>query len=140
MGSLWGKSAATTCHSPTIYADIALDAGASVPIDAEADERGVMLVAGEAQLDGQPLELFALYVLTPCHAARLTATSSARAMLLGGGAFATPRHVMWNFVSSSRDRLEQAKQDWIARRFPLIPGDDEEYIPYPAIPKTVSYP
>ncbi|HMI41935.1 MAG TPA: pirin family protein [Sphingomicrobium sp.] len=140
MGSLWGKTAATTCHSPTIYADIALEAGASVPIDAEADERAVMLVEGDANLDGQPLEPFALYVLTPGHPAQLTATSNARAMLLGGGAFSSPRHVMWNFVSSSRDRLEQAKQDWIARRFPLIPGDDEEYIPYPAIPKTVSYP
>jgi len=140
MGTLWGYTAATPCHSPTIYADIALDAGASVPIDAEADERAVMLIEGAAQLDGQPLEPFALYVLKPGLAARLTATASARAMLLGGGAFATPRHVMWNFVSSSRDRLKQAKEDWIARRFPLIPGDEEEYIPYPAVPKTVSYP
>jgi redox-sensitive bicupin YhaK (pirin superfamily) len=140
MGTLWGQTAATTYHSPTIYADIALDGGASVPIDAEADERAVMLIEGEANLDGQPLEPFALYVLSPGHAARLAATSNARIMLLGGGAFASPRHVMWNFVSSSRDRLEQAKQDWIGRRFPLIPGDDEEFIPYPAIPKTVSYP
>jgi redox-sensitive bicupin YhaK (pirin superfamily) len=140
MGTLWGKSAATTCHSPTIYADVALDAGASIPIDAEADERAVMLTEGAASIDGQPLEAFALYVLRPGHAARLTATTSARAMLLGGGAFASPRHVLWNFVSSSHDRIEQAKQDWIARRFPLIPGDSEEYIPYPAVPKTVSYP
>jgi len=140
MGTLWGKTAGTTCHSPTIYADIALDVGASVPIDADADERAVMLTEGEASLDGQPLEPFALYVLRPGHAARLTATTTARIMLLGGGAFATARHVLWNFVSSSHDRIEQAKQDWIARRFPLIPGDSEEYIPYPAIPKTVSYP
>ena len=140
MGTLWGKSAGTTCHSPTIYADIALDAGASVPIDAEADERAVMLVEGTASLDGHELEAFALYVLQPGHAARLSATTAARAMLLGGGAFSTPRHVLWNFVSSSHDRIEQAKQDWIARRFPLIPGDLEEYIPYPAVPKTVSYP
>ena len=140
MGTLWGKTAATTCHSPTIYADIALEAGASVPIDAEADERAVMLVEGAASLDGQPLEPFALYVLKPDHAARLTASTGARIMLLGGGAFATPRHVLWNFVSSSHERIEQAKQDWIARRFPLVPGDSEEYIPYPAVPKTVSYP
>jgi len=140
MGTLWGKTAATTCHSPTIYADITLEAQANVPIDAEADERAVMLTEGEASLDGQPLEPFALYVLRPGHAGRLTATTNARVMLLGGGAFASPRHVLWNFVSSSHDRIEQAKQDWIARRFPLIPGDSEEYIPYPAIPKTVSYP
>jgi len=140
MGTLWGNTAATTCHSPTIYADIALNAGASVPIDADADERAVMLIEGDASLDGQPLEMFALYVLRPGNAARLSADANGRIMLLGGGAFANPRHVMWNFVSSSRDRLEQAKQDWIARRFPTIPGDDKEYIPYPAIPKTVSYP
>ena len=61
-------------------------------------------------------------------------------MLMGGGAFTTPRHVFWNFVSSSRDRIKQAKEDWQALRFPLIPGDDEEFIPLPAVPKTVSYP
>jgi len=61
-------------------------------------------------------------------------------MLMGGQAFATPRHVFWNFVSSSRDRINQAKEDWKAQRFPLIPGDDKEFIPIPDVPKTVSYP
>ena len=79
-------------------------------------------------------------MLAPGHAARLTSSSEARAMLMGGGAFATPRHVFWNFVSSSRDRINQAKEDWKAMRFPLIPGDDEEFIPLPEVPKTVSYP
>ena len=87
-----------------------------------------------------PLELFALYVLRPGHAASLSSSSGARAMLMGGGAFATPRHVFWNFVSSSRERINQAKEDWKAMRFPLIPGDDEEFIPLPDKPKTVSYP
>ncbi len=140
MGTLWGATAGTTCHSPTIYADIALDAGAGIPIDAEADERAVMIAEGDASLDGQPLEQFALYVIAPGHAAILKASSQARAMLMGGGAFATPRHVYWNFVSSSRDRIAQAKEDWIERRFPLIPGDAHEFIPFPAVPKTVSYP
>ena len=140
MGTLWGRTAATLCHSPTIYADIALRAGASIPIDADADERAILVTEGDAVLDGQPLELFALYVLRPGDTARLSATTNVRAMLLGGGAFATPRHVLWNFVSSSHDRIRQAKEDWIARRFPLIPGDSEEFIPYPAVPKTVSYP
>src|SRR4051794_5916296 len=67
MGTLWGATAATPCHSPTIYADIELDRGAGIPIDAEADERGVMLVSSEAELDGQALELFTLYVLKPGH-------------------------------------------------------------------------
>jgi redox-sensitive bicupin YhaK (pirin superfamily) len=140
MGSLWGARAETPCHSPTIYADIELDAAGALPIEAEADERAVMLVGGEAQLDGDALDLFTLYVLRPGHEARLSSGSGGRLMLMGGGAFSTPRHVFWNFVSSSRDRINQAKEDWKALRFPTIPGDDEEYIPLPEAPKTVSYP
>jgi redox-sensitive bicupin YhaK (pirin superfamily) len=140
MGTLWGASAATPCHSPTIYADIMLDAGGSIPVEAEADERAVTLVGGEAELDGQPLEQFALYILRPGHEARLTSATGGRLMLMGGQAFATQRYVFWNFVSSSRDRINQAKHDWKALRFPLIPGDDQEYIPLPEVPLTVSYP
>jgi redox-sensitive bicupin YhaK (pirin superfamily) len=140
MGTLWGATAATRCDSPTIYADIGFGAGGSLPIDAEADERAVMLVGGDAELDGEPLELFTLYVLKPGHEARLSSASGGRAMLMGGQAFATPRHVFWNFVSSSRERINEAKEDWKALRFPLIPGDDQEYIPLPEVPKTVSYP
>jgi hypothetical protein len=139
MGTLWGKSAATRCDSPTIYADIELS-GASIPIDAEADERAVMLVGGEADLDGQKLDPFALYVLRPGHAARLSSSDGGRIMLMGGESFSTRRYVFWNFVSSSRDRINQAKDDWKALRFPLIPGDDQEFIPLPEVPLTVSYP
>ena len=140
MGTLWGAGAATPCHSPTIYADIRLRAGGSIPVDAETDERAVTLVGGEAELDGQPLELFALYILRPGHEARLTSATGARLILMGGQAFATQRFVFWNFVSSSRDRINQAKHDWKALRFPLIPGDDQEFIPLPEVPLTVSYP
>jgi redox-sensitive bicupin YhaK (pirin superfamily) len=140
MGTLWGATAPTPQHSPTIYADIDLDAGGSVPVDAEADERGVMLVGGEAALDGDPLELYTLYVLKPGHAARLSSAHGGRLMLMGGEAFSSRRYVFWNFVSSSRDRINQAKEDWKAMRFPLVPGDDQEFIPLPEVPKTVSYP
>lgn len=140
MGTLWGTTAATPCHSPTIYADVLLRDAGSIPIDAEADERAVMLVGGEAELDGEKLQPFALYVLRPGHAARLTSATGGRAMLFGGEAFTTRRYVFWNFVSSSRDRINQAKEDWKALRFALIPGDDQEYIPLPEVPLTVSYP
>jgi redox-sensitive bicupin YhaK (pirin superfamily) len=99
-----------------------------------------MLVGGEAEIDSASLEPFTLYVLKPGHQARLSCAQGGRLMLLGGGAFSSPRHVFWNFVSSSRDRINQAKEDWKALRFPLIPGDDEEFIPIPEVPKTVSYP
>jgi redox-sensitive bicupin YhaK (pirin superfamily) len=140
MGSLWGKTAATTQHAATIYADLKLDAGASVPIEADADERAVLLVEGEADLDGQALEMFALTILSPGQPMVVKASRPSRLMLLGGEAFSTPRHVFWNFVSSSRDRIQQAKEDWKAGNFPIVPSDEEEYIPIPDAPKTVSYP
>ncbi len=70
----------------------------------------------------------------------LRASSDARVMLLGGEAFTTPRHVWWNFVSSSRERINAAKRDWKDGNFPLVPGDSKEFIPIPEVPKTVSYP
>ena len=99
-----------------------------------------MLVGGEAELEGRLLELFTLYVLRPGTKRGYRAPAAARIMLMGGQAFTTRRYVFWNFVSSSRDRINQAKEDWKALRFPLIPGDDQEFIPLPEVPKTVSYP
>ncbi|MDF2494824.1 pirin family protein [Sphingomonas sp.] len=140
MGDLWGKRAPTTTYAGTIYADIALAPGASVPIDAAADERAVYLVEGEATLEGLPLEPQKLYVLRPGIAATLRSATGARAMLAGGDAFTTPRHVWWNFVSSSRERIQEAKRAWMAREFPVVPGDEIEWIPIPGEPNTVSYP
>jgi redox-sensitive bicupin YhaK (pirin superfamily) len=140
MGSLWGQTAGVTEHSQTIYADIMLGEGSSIPIDADADERAVLVTEGVASLDGQRLELFTLYLLAPGQRMTLKGETPARAMLLGGEAFTTKRHVWWNFVSSSRERINEAKEDWQARRFPLVPGDQEEFIPIPEVPKTVSYP
>jgi redox-sensitive bicupin YhaK (pirin superfamily) len=140
MGSLWGKTAPTTQHAATIYAEILLAPGGSIPIDADADERAVMLVGGEGSLDGVPLALYELNVLAPGAAMQLTSERGGRAMLLGGEAFTTPRHAWWNFVSSSRERINQAKEDWKAGRFAKVPGDDKEWIPIPAVPNTVSYP
>jgi redox-sensitive bicupin YhaK (pirin superfamily) len=143
MGSLWGATAPTTQHASTIYADIVMNAGATIPIDAEADERAVLVAMGSASLasnDGQaqPLEPYNLYVLAPGQAMTLRAQSDARVMLLGGEAFTTPRIAWWNFVSSSRDRINQAKADWREGRFPKVPGDDKEFIPIPEVPLTRS--
>jgi redox-sensitive bicupin YhaK (pirin superfamily) len=140
MGSLWGARAPTTTYAETIYAEIALAPGGAIPIDAEADERAVMLVGGEASLDGEPLTVFDLNVLRPGEPMALRSESGGRAMLLGGEAFANRRYVWWNFVSSDRDRIEQAKTDWREGRFARVPGDEEEFIPLPDVPKTVSYP
>jgi redox-sensitive bicupin YhaK (pirin superfamily) len=138
MGSLWGKTSPVTQHAATIYADIEMEAGSSLPIDAEADERAVVVATGRASLDGQPLDTYSLYVLKPGVAMTLRAETDSRVMLLGGEAFPTLRHVWWNFVSSSRERINQAKDDWTAGRFPTVPGDDKEFIPIPEVPLTRS--
>ena len=141
MGELWGSRAQTTAHADTIYAEIVLAPGGSLPVDTEAEERAVMLVGGEASIGDVPLGLYELTILRPGAAMTLASASGGRVMLLGGEAFATKRHVWWNFVSSDRERINQAKQDWRAGRFPVVPGDSEEFIPIPeGAPKTVSYP
>jgi redox-sensitive bicupin YhaK (pirin superfamily) len=140
MGSLWGRRAATTCHAQTIYAEINLGPAGAIPLDAEADERAVMPVGGEASIDGQSLVPYELNVLKPGERMTLSSDRGGKIMLLGGEAFSSHRYVYWNFVSSSRDRIEQAKEDWRTGRFPLVPGDEEEFIPLPDKPKTVSYP
>ena len=141
MGTLWGQTAPTTLYAGTIYAEIVMNAGAALPIDAEAEERAVMLVGGEARIGDVPLVLYELTVLAPGEPLTLHSADGCRVMLLGGEAFASPRHIWWNFVSSSTERIEQAALDWRAGNFPKVPGDDAEFIPLPeGKPKIVSYP
>lgn len=139
MGSLWGATAPTTCHAPTIYADIMLEAGGSVPIDAEADERALMLVGGSAEISGEAMEAYALYVLRPGMVATLTSKAGGRVMLMGGADFPTARRVWWNFVSSKQSRIDQAVMDWTEGRFPMV-ENDPEFIPLPETPLTNSDP
>lgn len=140
MGTLWGETSPVTCHSPTIYADIHLSPGGAMPIDAEADERALYVAEGEAALDGVQLEPSILYLLRPGLSFTLRSARGGHVMLCGGAPLDGPRHVFWNFVSSRRERLDQAKEDWKAGRFALPPDDHDEYIPLPEVPKTVSYP
>jgi len=140
MGSLWGASSPVTQHSPTIYADLALGAGGAMPIDPDAEERAAYLAEGDALLDGLTLEPQVLYVLRPGTRATLRSERGAHVMLCGGAPLDGPRHVWWNFVSSRRDRINQAKEDWRSERFPIVPDDPVERIPLPVVAKTVSYP
>ena len=141
MGSLWGETSPVTTYAQTIYADIQLAPGGRIPIDPSADERALYVSGGDAALDGIMLTPQTLYVLRPGTRATLMSVDGGRVMLCGGEAFTSPRHVWWNFVSSRPDRLMQAREDWEALRFPLIPGDDQEYIPIPqGRPKSVSSP
>ena len=130
-GALWGARSPLATFSETLYADIALDAGATLAIPADHSERALYPVDGVIALDGETYEAGQLLVLKPGATITLGAFAPARAMLLGGEPMDGPRHIWWNFVSSSAERIEQAKADWQGGRFPKIPGDDVEFIPLP---------
>lgn len=125
MGTMWGERAPTTCHVPTIYADVQLEPGGVIPIDPDASERAVMLVGGGAEIDGEVLPLYALAVLTPGVRAQLTSQVGGRVMVLGGEPFASPRGMWWNFVASSREMIRNWARDWQEGRFPPVPGDPD---------------
>ena len=91
MGSLWGETSPVTCHSPTIYADIRLAAGGTMPVDPEAEERGLYVAEGEATLDGVKLEPMTLYVLRPGTRATLRSEYGGHVMLCGGAPLDGPR-------------------------------------------------
>ena len=140
MGEADGARSPVTCHSPTLYAALTIAGGSSMEVDNEADERAVYLLDGDAELDGTPLQPTHLVLLRPGHRPRLRSEGGARLMICGGAPMDGTRHVWWNFVSSRRDRINEAKRAWGAGEFALPPGDDEESIPLPEVPLTVSYP
>ena len=140
MGEAYGHPSPVTQHSATIYAAIHLEPGASLQLEREADERAVYLLDGEASVDGHPLTPQHLVLLAPGHQPVLRSMSGARLMLCGGAPMDGERLVWWNFVSSSRERINEAKRAWKAGEFTLPPDDRGETIPLPEIPLTVSYP
>ncbi len=129
-GRLYGKTSPVKAYSEIFYADARLDAGAALPLDADHEERGLYLVSGEIEVAGESFQPGRLLVFRPGDAVTITTRTSARFMLLGGAALG-PRHIWWNFVSSRKERIEQAKADWKAGRFGAVPGDDKEFIPLP---------
>ena len=140
MGEGWGAASPVTCHSPTLYASIVMPAGSSFEVPAEADERALYLLDGDASVSGTAIEPQNLVLLAPGHKPVLKTKKGARLMLCGGAPMDGERHVWWNFVSSSRDRINEAKRAWKAGEFALPPDDHDEFIPLPEIPMTVSYP
>lgn len=130
MGSLYGLEAPVRTDWNTIYADAALDAGASLPVDADAEERAIYVVSGEIDIAGDRFGVGSLLILRPGDPITVRAATPARFAILGGATMDGPRHIWWNFVSSSLERIEQAKADWTLGRFDTVPGDPE-FIPLP---------
>lgn len=130
-GSMYGKASPVKTYWEMFYGDARLDAGATLPLDAAYEERALYLVSGEVEIAGDAFTPGRLLVLRPGDALTVRANTPARFMALGGAAMDGPRHMWWNFVSSRKDRIEQAKEDWEAGRFGVVPGDEKEFIPLP---------
>ncbi|KFN47535.1 pirin family protein [Arenimonas metalli] len=130
-GHAFGERAPVAVLMDTLYVSIDLEPGCALAIPAEHAERALYPVSGEPTLDGEPLPLEHLAVLDAGTEPLLRAgDTAARVMLLGGAPLDGHRHVWWNFVSSSRERIEQAKQDWRDGRLGQVPGETES-IPLP---------
>jgi redox-sensitive bicupin YhaK (pirin superfamily) len=130
-GSFLGaRSPVPTLHE-TLFAEATLTAGAALPFDVTTEERALYVVDGEIDIAGDKFSPGRLLIFRPGDAITLTATSDARVVMVGGAAMDGPRHIWWNFVSSRKDRIEQAKADWKAGRFDTVPGDEREFIPLP---------
>jgi redox-sensitive bicupin YhaK (pirin superfamily) len=129
-GHAFGARSPVTVLVDTLYVSIELQAGCSLAIPAEHAERALYPVAGELELDDEPLPADHLALLEPGTEPLLRARTDARVMLLGGAPLDGHRHIWWNFVSSSRERIEQAKDDWREGRLGQVPGETE-VIPLP---------
>lgn len=127
-GEAFGRRSPVEVLWPTLYVAAVMPAGARLEVPPEHGDRGIYVVEGDVEIGGAPVRARQLAVLEPGATVPVRALSHARLMLLGGERFPTPRHIWWNFVASSRERIEQAKRDWRAGRFPPVPGETE-FIP-----------
>jgi redox-sensitive bicupin YhaK (pirin superfamily) len=141
-GSIYGRRSPVQTFSETFYADIRLEAGTSLSVPNEHEERAAYIVEGTIRIasEDETFHSGQLLVFKPRSEIILSTSGIARLMLLGGEPFDTRRHIWWNFVSSSQERIEQAKEDWREGRFSPVPGE-KEFIPLPETgPVVVRYP
>jgi hypothetical protein len=129
-GRAYGEVAPVEVFSDLFYLHAELESGASVALPEEHAERAVYVVSGGVTLEGDGYGPATMMVVRPGATAELTATEASRVMLLGGAPLEGIRHIWWNFVASTPERIEQAKADWKAGRFPPVPGENE-FIPLP---------
>jgi redox-sensitive bicupin YhaK (pirin superfamily) len=130
-GTAFGRSSPVRTFSPLFYLDAALDDGATIALPEEHEERAAYVTGGRLLCGGEALEPGRLAVFDRGDRPALRAEGRTRLVLLGGAPLDGERHVWWNFVSSRRERIEQAKRDWKEGRFPRVPGDEQEFIPLP---------
>ena len=133
-GALYGARSPLTVFSDMFYADAALDGGARLELPADNEERAIYIAEGSVDIAGEIFAAGRLLVFRPGAPVTMSAVGPARMLLLGGAPMDGPRHLWWNFVSSSKERIEQAKADWREGRFAAVPGETE-FIPLPEEPQ-----
>jgi redox-sensitive bicupin YhaK (pirin superfamily) len=137
LGTAWGERAPVSTFGALFYADVVLDAGAKVPMPDGHEDRGLHVLSGSVLVGGQEFPAGQMVVFRPGDAITLQAgAAGARLMLLGGDTLNGPRYIWWNFVSSSKERIDEAREawrrgDWGKGQFALPPGDTDEFIPLP---------
>lgn len=129
-GAAFGSQSPVNTLSPWLYAEVQLEPGASIPLDADAEERAIHIAVGDVEIAADVFQAPQLLVFRPGDRITVRSERGARFMYLGGGALEGPRHIWWNFVSSRRERIEAAKEDWKTARFKTVPGETE-FIPLP---------
>jgi redox-sensitive bicupin YhaK (pirin superfamily) len=129
-GSAFGRVSPVGTLSDWLYAEVVLQEGASAPLDADHEERAIYVVEGEVEIAGDRFEAPRLLIFRPGDRITVRASRRARLMFLGGAAMEGPRYIWWNFVSSRKERIEEAKEDWKSGRFRPVPGETE-FIPLP---------
>jgi redox-sensitive bicupin YhaK (pirin superfamily) len=133
-GSALGMSSPVACLSPLFYVDAAMPPGSELALPSEHEERAVYVVSGRIQCAGEGAEVGRMLVLEKGVTVVIRAEGAARIVLVGGAPLDGERHIDWNFVSSSKERLMKARGDWKDGRFPKVPGDEVEFIPAPDDP------
>lgn len=137
LGTAWGEQAPVKTFTEMFYADVELAPGAKVPLPDGHEDRGLYVVSGSITVAGQTFKAMRMMTFRPGDRLSVTAgPQGARIMLLGGETLGGPRYIWWNFVASSKERIEAAKEawrqgDWAHGRFQLPPGDEGEFIPLP---------
>ena len=131
VGELHGKRSPVTTFSAMFYADAGMAAGSTLPLDTEHVDRSLYVVSGRIQVAGVDYQAGQLLVFKPGIPLSVRALEASRLMLLGGEPMDGPRYIWWNFVSSSKERIEQARADWRSGGFPVVPGDEQAFIPLP---------
>ena len=129
MGEAFGNASPVLIHSPTLYLEVLMPRGAAFVLPAAERERAAYVVSGRVRIDGDERADGVMLVAHAGAPLRLTALADSRVMIIGGEPVG-PRHIWWNFVSSSKERIERAKRDWTEGRMGRISGDDE-FIPLP---------